>query len=152
MSPVERRSRALVVLLAGVAAMFVAAGGYVHLREWLDVYRDVPSALPGAAVVKVGFPANVATSALAVVAILAVAIRRMRRWVLPVGAAVLAFQVGSLVVLVLTRTGSVLGWSEPTWTDAAEVTRAVEVAAIVALATWLAAHRWLPRTSPAARA
>ena len=47
------------MLLIVVAAVFVAAEG-IHLREWLDTYRHVPASVPGAAVVRVGFPVNAA--------------------------------------------------------------------------------------------
>src|SRR4051812_41373092 len=39
-----------------IAALFVLAGGYVHLREWQDTYRSLPSIVPGRDVVRIGFP------------------------------------------------------------------------------------------------
>ncbi len=125
--------RRLILPLVAASAVFVAAGGYIHLTEWLDTYRDVPSAVPGSEVVTVGFPVNVAVSVLAVLALAAVTWRAPRRLWLVV-AATLAFQAGSLATLILTRTGSVLGWTEPTWNTAANRTRAVEIGAILCLA------------------
>jgi hypothetical protein len=112
--------------------MFTAAGGYVHLREWLDTYRAVPADAPGAAVVRVGFPLNAAASFLVAVALLAtlvVATRFSRHVVV----AAIVLQVGSLGMLIATRTGSVLGWTEPVWTRAANQSRAVEIGALVVL-------------------
>lgn len=126
----ERRRLLLPLVVA--AAVFVAAGGYIHLVEWLDVYRDVPSAVPGSEVVTIGFPVNVAISVLAV---LGLAVATWKRptllWIVVIGT--LVFQAGSLATLILSRTGSVLGWSEPTWNDAANQTRAVEIGAILCL-------------------
>lgn len=124
--------RRLILPLVVAAAVFVAAGGYIHLVEWFDVYRDIPAAVPGSEVVTVGFPVNVAISALAVVG-LALATWKLPRllWLVVVGT--LLFQAGSLATLILSRTGSVLGWSEPTWNDAANQTRAVEIGAILCL-------------------
>lgn len=121
-----------VLLLVAIAAALVAAGGWVHLREWLDIYRDVPSSTPGAFVVTVGFPAQVAVSLGAVLALLLAAVR-WRRLLPVILAATLLFQIGALVSLVLTRTGSFLGWSEPIWTTGADQTRALELGAIGAL-------------------
>ena len=60
-------------LLLALAAL-VAAGGYVHLREWLGSYRSLPSAVPGAAVVKVGFPITAAISVVLAVVLVATAL------------------------------------------------------------------------------
>lgn len=57
------RPAAPLLLLSGV---FVAAGGFVHLREWLVTYRHVPTSLPGAEVVRIGFVINAAVSAVLV--------------------------------------------------------------------------------------
>lgn len=120
--------------------MYVAAGGFVHLREWSDTYRDVPASAPGALVVRIGFPLNAAASVLLVVA-LAVVVWRRSRLTQPVILATIALQVASLGVLIGTRVDSVLGWSEPVWTIAADQTRAVEIAAIVTLLLLAASHR-----------
>lgn len=121
-----------VLPLVLLAALFVLAGGYVHLTEWLDVYRDVPSSVPGAEVVTIGFPVNVALSVLAAVALLG-ALGRGRRTFIVVALLVAAFQAGSLTALVVSRTGSLFGWQEPTWNAAAEQARAVEIGALVLL-------------------
>lgn len=123
------RSTTLMVVLS---AMFIAAGGFVHLREWLDIYRHVPASTPGAALVRIGFPVNAAASLVLVIALVLV-LRRPSRLTQPTILAALAFQAASLATLIATRVGSVLGWSEPTWTLGAEQTRAIEAAAIVAL-------------------
>jgi hypothetical protein len=115
-----------------VAAVFVAAGGVIHLREWLDSYRDLPSAVPGSAVVKVGFPLNAAASALVAAALIATIFTMRNRAIYIVGAAI-AFQAASLASLIVSRTGSLFGWMEPVWTDGANQARAVEIAAILAL-------------------
>lgn len=115
-----------------LSAMFIAAGGFVHLREWLDVYRHVPASTPGADLVRVGFPVNAAASLVLAFALVAV-FRRPSRLTQPAIFTALAFQAASLATLIATRVDSVLGWSEPTWTLGAEQTRAVEAAAIVAL-------------------
>lgn len=119
--------------LVVASAVFVAAGGYIHLTEWLDVYRDTPSQVPGAEVVTIGFPVNVAVSVLAVLA-LAAAVTKFPQWLWVVVAGTFAFQAGSLATLILSRTGSVFGWTEPVWNDAANQTRAVEIGALVCLA------------------
>ncbi len=125
--------RKLTIPLVILSALFVAAGGYIHLTEWLDVYRDLPSETPGVEVVQVGFPVNVAVSVLAVVA-LGVAAWRLPKLLWLVVAGTVAFQVGSLATLILSRTGSVFGWTEPVWNDAANQARAVEIGALLSLA------------------
>ncbi len=125
--------RKLTIPLVILSAVFVAAGGYIHLTEWLDVYRDLPSETPGAEVVQVGFPINVAVSVLAVVA-LGVAAWQLPKLLWIVVAGTFAFQAGSLATLILSRTGSVFGWTEPVWNDAANQTRAVEIGALLSLA------------------
>ena len=119
--------------LVVASAVFVAAGGYIHLTEWLDVYRDTPSQVPGSEVVTIGFPVNVAVSVLAVLA-LGVAVAKFPGWLWAVVAGTFVFQAGSLATLILSRTGSVFGWTEPVWNDAANQTRAVEIGALVCLA------------------
>ena len=131
----ETTKRALSPLLLAIAAL-VAAGGYVHLREWLESYRSLPSAVPGAAVVRAGFPITAAISAVLAIGLIALALRR-RSWsrstavLLGVTA---VFQAVSLAVLILSRTDSVFGWSEPAWTRGADQIRAVEVGALIGLA------------------
>lgn len=117
--------------------MFVAAGGFVHARDWLGIYRLVPADLAGAAVVRVGFPINVGISALLVVVLMACAVSRSRFTPL-VAAGGFLFQAGSLASLILSRTGSLFGWQEPAWTLGADQSRAVEIGALIALTGILA--------------
>ena len=121
-------------LLLAVAAL-VAAGGYVHLREWLGSYRSLPSAVPGAAVVKVGFPITAAISVVLAVVLVATALRRQdwNRTAAVVLGVTAVFEAVSLAVLILSRTDSVFGWSEPAWTRGADQIRAVEVGALICL-------------------
>jgi hypothetical protein len=119
------------------AALFIAAGGFIHLKEWLATYRHVPATVPGSALVRVGFPLNAAASATLAVALVACAFWPRRLTPVVVAAAVL-FEVGSLTTLILSRTGSVLGWMEPIWTRGADQTRAVELGALMSLAAVIA--------------
>jgi hypothetical protein len=126
------RANRITSLLAAAAALLVLLGGYVHAREWLDTYRHVPGGVDGAFVVKVGFPVNAATSVVLAVALLACVVRWHRHLPLAV-AATFAFEAASLATLILSRTGSVLGWAEPDWTNGANQARMVEVGALLAL-------------------
>jgi hypothetical protein len=119
-------------LLAVMSAMFIAAGGFIHLTEWLDLYRHVPANSPGADVVRLGFPHNAAASLVLAIAVLLVTWRRSRL-THPVIFTAIAFQVASLALLIATRVGTVFSWTEPSWTPGAEQSRAVEAAAIAAL-------------------
>ena len=130
LQPIPRlRPRTLFLLLS---SMFIAAGGFIHLREWRDLYRHVPASSPGADVVRLGFPISFAAS-LALVVALVVVVRRRSRFAQPVVIAAITFQAASLATLIATRVGTVLGWTEPSWTPGAEQSRAVEIAAIAAL-------------------
>ena len=115
------------------SAALIAAGGFIHLREWLETYRDVPSEAPGAFVVRVGFPVNAGLSFVLALALLTTVLVA-RRFQLVTIAAAFGFQAGSLAVLIGTRAGTVLGWTEPTWTPGANQTRAVEIGALLCLA------------------
>lgn len=115
-----------------LSALFVAAGGVVHLREWLDTYRHIPETLPGADVVRVGFVVNAGTSALLALALIAAVVARRRIATLVLAAAAL-FEMGSLAILIQTRRGTVFGWMEAGWSRGATQTRAVEIGALVAL-------------------
>ncbi len=131
----EITKRATSPLLLAIAAL-VAAGGYVHLREWLGSYRSLPAAVPGAAVVKIGFPITAAISAVLAIVLVVMALRRQdwnRTTVVVLGATAL-FQAVSLAVVVLSRTDSVFGWSEAAWTRGAGQIRAVEIGALIGLA------------------
>lgn len=122
-------------LIFAIAAL-VGAGGYVHLREWLGSYRSLPAAVPGAPVVKVGFPITAAISAVLAIVLIVMALRRQEwnRTTAVVLGITAIFQVASLAVLILSRTDSVFGWSEPAWTRGADQIRAVEVGALICLA------------------
>ncbi len=115
------------------AAAFTLAGGAAHLREWLDSYRDVPADAPGAFVVRIGFPASAAAALVIAVALVAT-IWVARRFAPYVVGAAIAFNAASLGTLIATRTGSVLGWTEPVWTPGADQIRALEIGALVVLA------------------
>lgn len=115
------------------AAMFTAAGGFVHLREWSDMYRQLPSSLPGVFMVQGGFIANAVISFVAAGALLFCAIKKNRLSPLVI-AGTAAFQVASLITLIATRTSSVFGWSEHIWTLGANETRAVEIGTLLVLA------------------
>ena len=102
------------------AATFVLAGGYIHFDLWRDGYRAIEYIGPL-------FVANVVVSALLVVALLLRADRR-------VALAGVAFSVGSLVSLVLSRTTGLLGFTERGWSDMAMQATTAELGAIVAIA------------------
>jgi hypothetical protein len=114
------------------AAAYTLAGGYVHLRAWLDVYRHVPTQIPGAWVVRLGFPSTAAASVV-LAAALALAATRFPKLAIPAVAATTLFQIGSLGVLVATRVGSAFGWTESGWTGAAGQIRAAEAGALAML-------------------
>jgi hypothetical protein len=125
--------RRLTTPLVIAAALFVAAGGYVHLREWLEGYRNVPVEAPGAAVVRVGFVVNAAASfAIAAALVVTQLVGRRLAPLVMVGAAL--SQVAFAVAVVVSRTGSLGGWQEPVWTRGASQSLAVEIGALVALA------------------
>ena len=115
------------------AALFTAAGGYIHVREWLETYRHLPASVPGSAVVRIGFPINAAVSFALAAALVATAYRAHRFQLLAIGASIL-FEAGSLASLIISRTGSLFGWMEPVWTHGADQTRAVEIGALLCLA------------------
>ena len=105
----------LVSPLVAVAALFVLAGGFIHLREWLDTYRDLPAAVPGRAVVQIGFPINAATRSPPLSPSWSPLVWKTD-WLRLVVAGVALFQIGSLAALVISRNGTLLGWTEPVWT------------------------------------
>ena len=131
------RSTATMLL---ASAAYVVAGGYIHLSEWLDVYRSVPASAPGAGLVRIGFPVNAALSVVLAIVLVAAAVR-LPRLVVPAVVATVAFQAASLAFVVGSRIGTVFGWSEPVWTTAAEQARAVEIGALVTVAAAVAVHR-----------
>lgn len=117
------------------AVTFVVIGGLVHLELWRTGYRSLPN-------VGTAFLANVV---LAGVIGLAVLIRN-NRWVNLAG---IAFSIGSLVALGLSRTVGFLGFTEKTWTEAAAQATTAEVGAIVAFAALLLASRHRADLAPA---
>ncbi len=138
--------------LAVAAALFVAAGGFVHAREWLDTYRDVPSNVPGVEVVSIGFPVTAALSAIVVLLLVGSAIWRPV-WLRTIAVLTFGWQAVSIGALVLSREDSVFGWMEPTYTLGAEQTLAVEIGAMVCTAAlvgldWLRRREGAPSASP----
>ncbi len=75
-----------------VAAALVLAGGIVHLRLWLDGYRDIPDSVIGPS-----FMANFIASV-----VVAIALVLWRHWVVVVAA--LALVNGTLLGFALSRT------------------------------------------------
>lgn len=125
-------SRRITAVLALGAAGFILAGGYFHFRDWMDLYRHLPAEFPGSAVVRIGFPVNMALSVLSAGALVLGAL--VSRWLLPYATAgSIMFQAGSLAALIKSRTGSLFGWTELGWAASAGQTRAVEIAALAAL-------------------
>ncbi len=129
----DRHVAALSAPLLIAAAAYTAGGGYVHLREWLTFYRKLPASLPGSAVVRVGFPVSAVVSAAVVVMLLVGAVRGGRLLPFVLGGAFL-FEAGSLAALVVSRTGTLFGWSELTWSGGASQALLAEVAALGSLA------------------
>lgn len=138
--------RRLGLLLPALAAIFVLAGGGVHLSEWLTTYRAVPADVPGAVVVRSGFLVNVAVSAVVAALVLVAAAVRMRlwsRWWPPVVVGAIAFEAANAVALILSRNGGFGGWSEEGWSSGATAALTVELTAILLLGSSLAAVRAL---------
>lgn len=137
--------------LVFLATMFIAAGGLIHLREWLETYRHVPVGAAGAAIVRVGFPLN-AVASLLLAGGLGFTVWRCSRYAPHAMVAAAVFQLVSLGALIGTRTGSLLGWSERIWTGGAEQARAVEIGALfllAAVAAIAAQQRRVERQRPA---
>ena len=114
------------------AAAYTAGGAYVHLREWLALYRDLPASIPGAAGVRVGFPLHAGMAGGLAVLLLCCALRGGRLVRYAVGGT-LAFQFGAVAALVVSRTGSLFGWSEATWTGGATEALLAALGAIASL-------------------
>ncbi len=115
-----------------VAAAFTVWGGFVHLREWLVFYRQLPASIPGSAVVRVGFPVSAAISAVLAVLLVFSALRARRLAPYVVVGAFL-FHAASLAALIVSRNGTLFGWTESTWTGAANEARVAEIAAMASL-------------------
>src|SRR5205085_8286535 len=126
-----KRTRIAPALLA-LAALYVVAGGYSHLNQWLDGYRNIPAAVPGWWVVRIGFPVSAGTSLIVAAALITAAARASLR--LPALVIAAGFELSSLGVLLATRMGSVFGWSEHGWTAGARQTFALELGAMATIA------------------
>ena len=129
-----------VTIVATLAAVGVAAGGILHFQIWNDRYRGskLPDGVvPGAWVVKKGFPINSALSIILAVTLLAFAfafIPRIGRFaVLAAG----ALELGSIVFLVLSREASIFGWKETGWDVDAKRVLVVEIVSGLLLAAAL---------------
>ena len=122
--------------LALATAAFVAAGGFIHLREWWETYRDVPSSVPGSWVVRVGFPVDVALSVVAVSALVG-AVWTGRRLAMVAGG-ILAFQVGASVAAVVSREASLFGWTENGYNAAVRQAFAVQAGAALCVVALMA--------------
>lgn len=120
-----------------IAALFVLAGGYVHLREWLDIYRALPSIVPGRDVVRIGFPINAGLS-IALAFALVLTTVRLRRLAPVVLVGAILFEAGSLAAVVISRNTTLFGWMESVWTLGANQSVALEIGAIVNLVLVLA--------------
>lgn len=116
------------------AATFVLAGGYIHFDLWRDGYR---------AIEYIG-PLFVANAVVSVLLVLALLLRPDVR----VAVAGVAFSVGSLAALVLSRTIGLLGFTERGWSDMAVQATTAEIGAIVAIALVMVARRPTPALAP----
>jgi hypothetical protein len=115
-----------------IAALFVLAGGYVHLREWQDTYRFLPAIVPGRDVVRIGFPVNAALSLVLALALVLTTLRFRPLAPLVLAGAIL-FEAGSLAAVVISRNASLFGWMESVWTLGANQSVALEIGALVNL-------------------
>lgn len=106
-------------------AVFVLAGGFVHLQLWDSGYRGISYIGPL-------FVVNGVVSAILAIAVL---VRRSR----PVVVGGIAFSFVTLAALVMSRTVGLLGFTEREWTDQAVRATAAEVGAIVAFFALLVA-------------
>ncbi len=116
-----------------MSAVPLIAGGALHLRDWSRTYRAVPWEVPGAWVVRIGFPVSAVISVALAVLLVACAAKRWSALRYVVLGAV-AFQASSIAALALSRNGSFLGWTEPVWSAEARQILALEILTIVGLA------------------
>ena len=128
------------------SALYVVAGGVVHLMQWTDGYRRIPSEVAGSWLVRDGFPLNALVSFLGAAALVWMLVRPTARLV-PIVAANLTLQIGSLTLLIATRMTSVFGWSEPVWTSGANQARGVEIGALAMLMLTAAFWIWAGRSA-----
>ncbi len=129
----QRRVAPFSAPLLLVAAAYTAGGGYIHLREWFALYRDLPASLPGSGVVRVGFPLHAVMAGGLAVLLVYCAVRggSLVRYV--VGGTIV-FQIGAVAALVVSRTGSLFGWTEATWTGGPSEALLAAIGAIASLA------------------
>jgi hypothetical protein len=122
-----------------ITAVPLITGGALHLRDWLRTYRGVPWEVPGAWVVRVGFPVNAAVSVAFAVVLVVAAARSwsVARWVV---AGAIGFQASSIAALALSRGSGVFGWVEPGWTVEARQILTLEIATIIGLALTYVAY------------
>ncbi|MDQ3931435.1 MAG: hypothetical protein M3252_01150, partial [Actinomycetota bacterium] len=106
--------RRLTLPFLTISALLMAGGGALHLGDWIRTYRALPWQVHGAWVVRVGLPVNAAISFLLAALLVVVATRRPRLRLYAIAGAI-ALEFASLLALVLSRYGGVLGWTEPGW-------------------------------------
>jgi len=118
-----------------LAAVAVAAGGVLHLQDWNDEKKDLPSQIPGVWVVQEGFLLNVAASLLLAVLLVATAFGALRAVHRLVIAAALGLELASIAALVLSRGSGIFGWQEKGagYKDRAGQVLTVEIVAVVLL-------------------
>jgi hypothetical protein len=129
-----------------IAALFVLAGGIVHLREWQDTYRHLPSIVPGRDVVRLGFPVNAVVSLVLALGLVLTTVRFRRLAALAIVGAVV-FEAGSLAAVIISRNASLFGWSEHVWTLGANQSVALEIGALVNLGLVLVIATFRHRTT-----
>jgi hypothetical protein len=118
-----------------LAAVAVAVGGLLHLKDWDESKKDLPSQIPGVWVVQEGFLVNAAASLVLAALLVATAFGALiafRRFVIP---AALALEMASIAALLLSRGPGVFGWQEKGagYQDRPGQILAVEIAAVVLL-------------------
>ena len=122
-----------------MAAVLVALGGLWHLQVWDKTYRHLPAQVPGVWVVQKGFPVNAAASIVVAALLLLTASGLLPRLRGPAALAALGLEVGSAIVLVLSRGPGIFHWREKgDWGSDPKRILVVEIAAVVVLAVTLA--------------
>ena len=118
-----------------VAALGVAVSGGVHLRLYLDGYRDIDIERLGGINIGRSFALSVVAAVLVAEVLVVAAIRPRLRGVASCMAVLYA--AGALGAYAMTRTGGLLGFEESEWTPEALVAKLAE-AAVVVLGGWMA--------------
>lgn len=116
-----------------LAAVLLIAAGAVHLQQYFAVYyRVIP-------VIGPLFVANFAIAVLLGLALLA-PIERLGRWLPPLAAAGgIGFAAGTIIALQISESGTLFGFHEHGYRTAIVLSIAFQGAAIVLLASYLAA-------------